>query len=244
MDIPEFNKLLENIKIEYAVRDDKNKVVICEGYSDLFDYLPNPVFVPYYEVIFSNVDMLTVSINRVYNTDLIPEYVKEYQRSNDRHLQVTDSVQLEVRVFLQSLGVKLPDELVDIFPMDLCKKLVLEEAHEFADAVDDYKKFLLDDSNLPVDEYYELFLEKYAEIIDALCDTIVVVHNATNHMGIDIRPFFLEVMKTNFAKVGGPIREDGKLLKPEGWQPPQLKEILREMIGSRHLVVARRLKDV
>ena len=28
------------------------------------------------------------------------------------------------------------------------------------------------------------------------------------------------------AKVGGPIREDGKRLKPEGWEPPNITKVL------------------
>jgi hypothetical protein len=34
------------------------------------------------------------------------------------------------------------------------------------------------------------------------------------------------------AKVGGPVRPDGKKLKPEGWQPPDIAGILRAQIAA------------
>lgn len=47
-------------------------------------------------------------------------------------------------------------------------------------------------------------------------------------LGIDIKPLFEEVHRTNMLKVGGPTRADGKILKPEGWQPPRIRELLIE----------------
>lgn len=42
-------------------------------------------------------------------------------------------------------------------------------------------------------------------------------------LGVDLRPFFLEVHRTNMHKLTGPKREDGKQLKPEGWKPPRIR---------------------
>jgi len=64
------------------------------------------------------------------------------------------------------------------------------------------------------------------EAIDGLCDLIVVAYGAAAEFGIDLEPFWDEVHRTNMAKVGGPIREDGKRLKPAGWQPPDIAGIL------------------
>ncbi len=38
--------------------------------------------------------------------------------------------------------------------------------------------------------------------------------------------FWDEVHRSNMAKVGGPIRGDGKRLKPEGWTPPDVAGVL------------------
>lgn len=64
------------------------------------------------------------------------------------------------------------------------------------------------------------------EIADGIADSIVVLLGTAVTYGIDIRPIWDEVHRTNMAKKGGPVREDGKKLKPEGWQPPDIKKIL------------------
>lgn len=46
-------------------------------------------------------------------------------------------------------------------------------------------------------------------------------------LGIDLGPVFEEVHRANMAKVGGPTRADGKILKPEGWTPPDVAGVLR-----------------
>jgi predicted HAD superfamily Cof-like phosphohydrolase len=48
-------------------------------------------------------------------------------------------------------------------------------------------------------------------------------------LGVDLYPFYQEVHKTNMAKLGGPKRADGKQLKPPGWSPPRIEEMLREV---------------
>lgn len=63
--------------------------------------------------------------------------------------------------------------------------------------------------------------------IDGACDSIVVILGAIMHrVGVDLEPFFDEVQRTNMQKATGPIREDGKRLKPEGWKPPRLDVLL------------------
>jgi predicted HAD superfamily Cof-like phosphohydrolase len=68
--------------------------------------------------------------------------------------------------------------------------------------------------------------------IDGLCDLIYVIHGAALEWGVDLEPFFAEVHRTNMAKVGGPVRPDGKKLKPSGWQPPDIAGILRAQIAA------------
>ena len=65
------------------------------------------------------------------------------------------------------------------------------------------------------------------EILDALIDIIVVTAGAINSMGANGEAAWDEVMKTNFAKIDpltGKVRKraDGKVLKPDNWQPPNL----------------------
>lgn len=65
------------------------------------------------------------------------------------------------------------------------------------------------------------------EIADGLADLLVVVYGTAAEYGIDIDQIFAEVHRTNMAKQGGPVREDGKVMKPEGWQPPRIVEFLK-----------------
>lgn len=63
--------------------------------------------------------------------------------------------------------------------------------------------------------------------LDALVDIMVVTIGAMHSLGVDAEGAWQEVMRTNLAKIDpdtGAVRrrEDGKILKPEGWQPPVL----------------------
>jgi len=69
------------------------------------------------------------------------------------------------------------------------------------------------------------------EIFDALEDILVVTIGAIHSMGADGEGGWKEVMRTNFAKIDkdtGQVRkrEDGKVLKPLGWTPPDLKPFI------------------
>lgn len=164
-----------------------------------------------------------------------------------------------VREMLQALEVPVRDTPgLEGAPLERLENLVEEEADEFCEAMrmlrvirnrkeqwrqvvfaelgekggawDWPRLFSLSDEELAE----EMTLYWWSEVIDAICDIIVVVHNASNIMGIDIEPYFAEVHRTNMAKVGGPIRaSDGKRLKPEGWEPPDILGMLkRELKGG------------
>lgn len=69
------------------------------------------------------------------------------------------------------------------------------------------------------------------ECLDALIDILVVTVGALHSLGADGAGAWREVMRTNFAKIDpatGKVRKrsDGKVLKPENWQPPQLENFL------------------
>ena len=90
--------------------------------------------------------------------------------------------------------------------------------------------------------YRSLIEEEYNELknapndietLDALIDILVVTIGAIHSMGADAEGAWKEVMRTNFAKIDketGKVRkrEDGKVLKPAGWTPPDLKPYLEK----------------
>ena len=72
------------------------------------------------------------------------------------------------------------------------------------------------------------------ETLDALIDIIVVTIGAIHSMGADAEGAWKEVMRTNFAKIDkdtGKVRkrEDGKVLKPQGWTAPELSQFITKV---------------
>ena len=70
------------------------------------------------------------------------------------------------------------------------------------------------------------------EQLDALIDILVVTMGAVRAAGWDGEGAWKEVMDTNFAKIDPTTnkvikREDGKVLKPEGWKAPQLAQFIK-----------------
>lgn len=65
------------------------------------------------------------------------------------------------------------------------------------------------------------------EAIDGICDLIYVAVGAAVAWGVNLEPFMAEVHRSNMAKEGGATRPDGKVLKPSGWQPPQIAELIK-----------------
>jgi predicted HAD superfamily Cof-like phosphohydrolase len=94
--------------------------------------------------------------------------------------------------------------------------------------------------------YLKLFEEECKELVyalnekhrvltlDALLDIMVVTIGALHSAGFDVEDAWKEVMRSNFAKIDketGKVvkREDGKVLKPDGWTPPDLKPFVKDI---------------
>ena len=89
--------------------------------------------------------------------------------------------------------------------------------------------------NLIVEEYSEFIAARNAkddaEQLDACMDMIWVILGFCHMKGYNVQGAWDEVLKTNMAKVDpktGKVRrrEDGKILKPEGWQPPDMSKFV------------------
>ena len=113
----------------------------------------------------------------------------------------------------QETFMKSCDQTVENFnetQFKLYTKLIEEECRELDVAISDHNKL---------------------EMLDALIDILVVTVGAIHSMGANAEGAWKEVMRTNFAKIDketGKVRkrEDGKVLKPVGWTPPDLKPYL------------------
>ena len=80
------------------------------------------------------------------------------------------------------------------------------------------------------DEYNEgEYHNDLENIAKELADIIYIVCGTAVSYGIPLDRVFEEVHRSNMAKLvdGKPIRrDDGKILKPEGWTPPDIKKVL------------------
>jgi len=111
-------------------------------------------------------------------------------------------------MFMWASGQTVDEPNAEQFKM--YAKLIGEEVNEFWDAVE--RK---DD----------------VEIFDALLDIIVVAIGAGVSAGYPMQLGWDEVVLSNMRKVDsrtGKVhrREDGKILKPEGWKPPNLLKVM------------------
>lgn len=78
------------------------------------------------------------------------------------------------------------------------------------------------------------------EAIDGICDALYVLIGTAVAFGVDLEPFWNEVHRTNMLKATGPVRADGKRMKPEGWKPPDIAGLL---VNHRMLEVKRDAVD-
>jgi predicted HAD superfamily Cof-like phosphohydrolase len=89
--------------------------------------------------------------------------------------------------------------------------------------------------NLIREEFNELSVAEsnndLVEVTDAILDMIVVGVGALLSAGVDVEGAWNEVIRSNMSKIDpdtGKVlkREDGKVLKPISWSPPNLKPFL------------------
>ena len=116
----------------------------------------------------------------------------------------------DVRDFHQAFGQRIGDkpEFPDRAERDLRINLLAEEFYEYRNAE------LTDD---------------LVEVADAIADIIYIACGTAVSYGIPLDKLFAEVHRSNMAKlVDGKVirREDGKIKKPEGWTPPDVKGVL------------------
>ncbi len=62
----------------------------------------------------------------------------------------------------------------------------------------------------------------------ALSGLAATIGHVAAFYGIPLEEFWKEVQRANMAKVGGPVRSDGKRLKPPGWVGPNHLPLIRK----------------
>lgn len=127
-----------------------------------------------------------------------------------------------VQRFMEAMDqMPLPGELHTPFSaIDLAYKLVNEEVNEeFMPAL---RRFSESQS-----------AENAAELLDAIADSIYVLLWTGLRLNLPVHEAFLAVQRANMAKLGPDGRaiknpETGKVMKPEGWKPPDILALVIE----------------
>ena len=116
-----------------------------------------------------------------------------------------------VEDFMEAMGQEV--NAIPTFPEEEVQRLRLDLIEEELDEL-----------------HYAIANKDMVEIADALGDLLYVVYGAGHAFGIDLDECFKEIHASNMSKLGPdgkPIkREDGKVLKPDTFFPPDLKSIL------------------
>jgi predicted HAD superfamily Cof-like phosphohydrolase len=126
-----------------------------------------------------------------------------------------------MKAYGQTVGFINPDQGMAYY------RMMIEEMAEYQQA---FTKTLLD-----VDYTEEQCNEIIAEIFDGCIDLIVVTIGFMHSMGLPVEAGWREVMQSNLSKIDPETgfvkrREDGKVLKPAGYKPPDLLSLIKSTL--------------
>ncbi len=94
-----------------------------------------------------------------------------------------------------------------------------EEAQELAEALEAFRT---------AKTHAEL-AEAQRHVAKELADVVYVVYGTAHALGIILDRALERVHTSNMTKLSGPRREDGKLLKPPGYESPDLSDVVWPM---------------
>lgn len=145
----------------------------------------------------------------------------------NRAFEERRGVEYQVREFHLKKGqpvLKVPQVPSDARVRLRCKLLV-DECFEFVaacgvdtGAIEAQVQQLISDT--------ETFRVDLPEAVDALVDMNYVNAGSFHEFGVKSFPCAVEVHRTNMAKEDHSKNDDGKVIKPEGWQPPDIRGCL------------------
>lgn len=160
--------------------------------------------------------MWTVPVSLIQHDERVRELIAANNAEVERRRAVDHNGM--VAWFHRVFGVPIAERpTLDAATMDLRMRLLREEWEELQAAVE---------------------AGDLVEIADALADMEYIIHGTNLALGIDGNAVFSEVHRSNMAKLGPDgkpiIREDGKIIKPQGWQPPDVEAAMwGKVMGGR-----------
>lgn len=149
--------------------------------------------------------------------------------------------QERVLEFSKATGKSIPSVPRAMTPDEVCQliKMVLSEVQELADTVtsSSEESLALMKSCLGVDQSKHSGgnlseIERIAEQSDAMVDAWYYMLDRAGRCGMNLSRVFDVVHSANMAKINPEtgkclLREDGKVLKPHGWTPPDIVAEIR-----------------
>ena len=153
----------------------------------------------------------------------------------------------QVREFTLGAGQACPDrpEVMDAKEVNFISKMILDEVMELMATVyppaqaKEALKQMIDDSKdismIPYKDDESGRIAKIADQADALVDIEYYMLNCACKKGVNLSSLFGVVHAANMAKKDPSTgkflkRDDGKIIKPAGWQPPNIEaEIERQV---------------
>ena len=153
------------------------------------------------------------------------------KHQNSRRFVQTEA-QRRVEKFMRDANqtVRLKPDIPSADERVLRAKLILEEAIETCHALGvtmtyDGNGQLVGDGDVRFMDYPDGI--DIVEAVDGCCDVMVVTLGTLSSLGVGDVHVMNAVLDANDKKMTGPIRDDGKRLKPEGWEPPDIKGELK-----------------
>jgi len=132
-------------------------------------------------------------------------------------------VQQAALVTVYSTGNVFTD--VEAFNRKLAPNQVREKPEWREQEVMDLRWKLIDEEvNIELKEAFEK--GDLVALVDAALDSIYVISGLLTAVGVKGSPIWAAVHRANMDKEGGPMRGDGKVLKPEGWKHPDIAAYL------------------
>lgn len=143
--------------------------------------------------------------------------------------------------------VEMADGLADIcyiiagtcVSYGICPESVYQSPYE--DVIDQMTLFYnLKLHDIVIQDFFRYEKAEQDHDLPAIKDTLMTlmasVFGIALHLGIPLNAVFDEVHTNNMSKVGADgkpkYRGDGKLLKPDGWLPPDIKGVLERWVNN------------
>ena len=141
---------------------------------------------------------------------------------------INGTIHEQVKQFMEFVpSQKTPSKptVPDIDTVNLRESLIAEEFEEYKLAV----------KNLIAADTEEDKIKAWSEVADAIGDLHYVVAGASVAFGLPMNPIQNAIHEANMRKFGPghSIRDDGKLVKPEDWTPPDIESIIEKALRKQ-----------